>query len=157
MVLNRVACSRILFNWSRSAWVGWLFLWSLHSSTMHTARSLTVSPSMLCSGGVGCGIPACTEAGPPPWTESQTPVKILPCPNFVAGGNEDFRISNNAIWFMECMFFFSVLCCKVIFVLYVIMYKKLLEIEIEARWGLVTRQRGIYESQYCWSGILIKI
>ena len=22
----------------------------------------------------------------PPWTESQTPVKILPCPNFVAGG-----------------------------------------------------------------------
>ena len=50
---------------------------------------------------------------------------------------------------MECMFFFSVLCCKVIFVLYVIMYKKLLEIEIEARWGLVTGQRGIYESQYC--------
>ena len=24
---------------------------------------------------------------PPPWTESQTPVKILPCPNFVLGGN----------------------------------------------------------------------
>ena len=38
----------------------------LHSSRMHTARSLTVSPSMLCSGGgvpaPGGGIPACTEA-----------------------------------------------------------------------------------------------
>ena len=34
-----------------------------------------------------CGIPACTEADPTMWTESQTPVKILPCPNFVAGGN----------------------------------------------------------------------
>ena len=53
---------------------------------MRTARSLTVSPSMLCfggggvpgpggacsvgggvpgPGGVGCGIPACTEADPP--------------------------------------------------------------------------------------------
>ena len=52
----------------------------LHSSRMHTARSLTVSPSMLCSGGVpgpggdawsrgvsgqGGGIQACTEADPP--------------------------------------------------------------------------------------------
>ena len=90
----------------------------LHSSRMHTARSLTVSPSMLCSRGVpgpgevpawlggvwswggawsqgggaclvlGSGIPVCTEADPPLWTESQTPVKILPCSNFVAGGNE---------------------------------------------------------------------
>ena len=34
----------------------------------------------------GC-IPACTEANTPLWTESQTPVKTLPCPNFVAGGN----------------------------------------------------------------------
>ena len=34
------------------------------------------------------GIPACTEADPPPppWTESQTPVKTLPWPNFVAAG-----------------------------------------------------------------------
>ena len=52
----------------------------LHSSRMRTARSLTVSPSMLCSGGVpgpgggawsrgvsgqGGGIQACTEADPP--------------------------------------------------------------------------------------------
>ena len=62
----------------------------LHSSRMHTARVLTVSPSMLCDGGVsapggdwsrgpgsaggawswgawsqGGGIPACTEADPP--------------------------------------------------------------------------------------------
>ena len=39
----------------------------------------------VCSGG---GIPACTEADTPPlWTESQTPVKTLPWPNFVAAGN----------------------------------------------------------------------
>ena len=35
----------------------------------------------------GSGIPACTEADPPPWTESQTLVKTLPWPNFVAAGN----------------------------------------------------------------------
>ena len=36
-----------------------------------------------------CGIPACTEADTPLplWTESQTPVKTLPWPNFVAAGN----------------------------------------------------------------------
>ena len=28
------------------------------------------------------------EAPPPLLTESQTPVKIVPCPNFVAGGNK---------------------------------------------------------------------
>ena len=40
----------------------------------------------VCSGG---GVsPACTEADTPPlWTESQTPVKTLPWPNFVAAGN----------------------------------------------------------------------
>ena len=73
----------------------------LHSSRMRTARALIISPSMLCAGGVpglgvclvwsggvpglggawswggGGGIPPCTEADPPPpWTESQTPVKI---------------------------------------------------------------------------------
>ena len=45
----------------------------LHSSRMHTACSLTVSPSMLCSRGGGAylvpgaggGIPACTEVDPP--------------------------------------------------------------------------------------------
>ena len=37
--------------------------------------------------GGGGGIPACTEADPPLWTESQTPVKTLPWPNFVAAGN----------------------------------------------------------------------
>ena len=44
----------------------------------------------VCSGGVCSwgGIPACSEADPPLLTESQTPVKTLPCPNFVAGGNE---------------------------------------------------------------------
>ena len=45
----------------------------LHSSRMHATRLLAVSPSMRCSGGCllrgvcsGGGIPACTEAEPPP-------------------------------------------------------------------------------------------
>ena len=50
-------------------------------------------PGGACSqGGVcswGGGIPACTEADPPLWTESQTCVKTLPCPNFVTGGNKN--------------------------------------------------------------------
>ena len=50
----------------------------------------------VCSRGVsapgGCGIPACTAADSPPplWTESQTPVKTLPWPNFVAAGNNNW-------------------------------------------------------------------
>ena len=80
----------------------------LHSSRMRTARSLTVSPSMLCWGGVagpgGClvrgvawsgggGIPACTEADPPPpplWTEFLTHASeniILPQSSFAGGKN----------------------------------------------------------------------
>ena len=86
----------------------------MHSSRMRTGRSLTVCwrllPGGVWSGGVsapggvpspgvcawsggvpglgGSGIPACTEADPPtPWTESQTPVKTLPWPNFVVAGN----------------------------------------------------------------------
>ena len=38
----------------------------------------------------GGGIPACTEADTPLWTESQTPVKTLTWPNFVAAGNKVF-------------------------------------------------------------------
>ena len=57
--------------------------------------ALGVSALGVCSQGVsapgGCllpggGIPACTEADTPLWTESQTPVKTLPWPNFVAAG-----------------------------------------------------------------------
>ena len=33
----------------------------------------------------------------PPWTETQTPVKTLPCPNFVAGGKNKKRHSLLAI------------------------------------------------------------
>ena len=89
----------------------------MHSSRMRTGHSLTVCRSQLpggcllrggvsaprgvcsrgvsapggsalgvCSGG-GC-IPGCTEAETPLWTESQTPVKTLPWPNFVAAGNK---------------------------------------------------------------------
>ena len=77
-----------------------LFPTRLHSSRMRTARSLTVSPSMLCSWGVGglvrglawsCGggggawswgwYPSMHWGRPPAlWTEWQTGVKILPCP-----------------------------------------------------------------------------
>ena len=42
-------------------------------------------PQGACSGG-GC-IPASTEADTPPVNKSQTPVKTLPWPNFVAAGN----------------------------------------------------------------------
>ena len=35
----------------------------------------------------GGGIPACTEANPPLWTEWQTGLKTLPCRNFVVNGN----------------------------------------------------------------------
>ena len=34
-------------------------------------------------------IPACTEADTPPPVDRQTPVKILPWPNFVAAGNNE--------------------------------------------------------------------
>ena len=44
-----------------------------------------------------CGIPACTEADPPLWTESHTSVKTQPCPNFVAGGNKTSSVPFN-IW-----------------------------------------------------------
>ena len=67
---------------------------------MHTARLLTVSPSMHCARGCvagvyqvpGGGIPACTEAEPPPppWTEFLTHATeniTLPQTSF-AGGNK---------------------------------------------------------------------
>ena len=59
---------------------------------MRTGRSLTVLCRNLLPG--GCGIPACTEADTPLRTESQTPVKTLPWPNFVAAGN-NIIIDNN--------------------------------------------------------------
>ena len=42
----------------------------------------------------GAGIPACTEADPPLWTESQTPIKTLPWPNFVAAGKNQYSSSS---------------------------------------------------------------
>ena len=80
----------------------------MHSSRMRTGRSLTVCWCLL-PGGVclvwggcawswgGSGIPACTEADPPPWTESQTPVETLPWPNFVAAGNYNFTPTTHQI------------------------------------------------------------
>ena len=78
-----------------------------HSCSMRTARLLTISRSIPCILGrgdlpnkppryrlsrpLGCRPPghvtcdACWEANPPPWTEWQMLVKILPCPNFVCG------------------------------------------------------------------------
>ena len=48
------------------------------------------------SGRGGCDIPACTEAEPPLLTESQTPVKTLPWPNFVAASNKKaFQLNAN--------------------------------------------------------------
>ena len=69
---------------------------------MRTARSLTVSPNMLCSRGGGgllplrCllqgGIPACTEVDPPLWTEFLTHAYeniTLPQTSFAGGKNKD--------------------------------------------------------------------
>ena len=80
----------------------------MHSSRMRTCRSLTISWSLLpgrggsqvpggesaprgvspprgvCSGGV---VSQHALRQTPPLTESQTPVKTLPWPNFVAAGN----------------------------------------------------------------------
>ena len=82
----------------------------MHSSGMRTGRSLTVCWRLLPGGGVrgvlgpgGCLLREgwCAWSGgglasqhalrqtPPLWTESQTPVKTLPWPNFVAAGNEE--------------------------------------------------------------------
>ena len=57
----------------------------MHSSRMRTARLLPVSPSMQCSR-------ECTCPGTPPPCEQiswHTLLKILPCPNFLAGGKND--------------------------------------------------------------------
>ena len=76
----------------------------MHSSRMRTGRSLTVLCQKLLSAGGSAprgvcfqggsapregGIPACTEADPLLWTESQMPVKTLPWPNFVVAGNDN--------------------------------------------------------------------
>ena len=70
---------------------------------MRTARALTVSPVCSAPGGGAWsregawswGVPGprggsqhALRQTPPLWTESQTPVKTLLCPNFVAGGND---------------------------------------------------------------------
>ena len=45
---------------------------------------------------------------PPSLTESQTPVKTLPCPNFVAGGNNKkiptHLIDNEYVWYFSSKF-----------------------------------------------------
>ena len=41
---------------------------TMHSSRMYTARSLTVSPSMLCSGGGVPGLGGCLVQGMPAWS-----------------------------------------------------------------------------------------
>ena len=88
------------------------FLTRMHSSRMRTGHSLTVSWSLLPGG--GCMLPGGVSSGggvysrgvsapvgpalgvvvsqhalrqTPLWTESQTPVKTLPWPNFVAAGS----------------------------------------------------------------------
>ena len=75
----------------------------------------------VCSGGVcsrggggWCGIPACTEADTPPLlTESQTPVKTLPWPNFVAAGKngkvKDREFCQAGKWNHVSIFYFNCL------------------------------------------------
>ena len=74
----------------------------MHSSRMRTGRSLTICWKLLSGGGGVCSrgglfpgeyIPACTEADTPPPVDRQTPVKILPWPNFVAAGKKSSNAS----------------------------------------------------------------
>ena len=58
------------------------------------------APRGVWSGGY---IPACTEADPPP-VDRQTPVKILPWPNFVAAGNYGSPLNEDRIY---CDFIFA--------------------------------------------------
>ena len=101
----------------------------MHSSRMRTGRSLTICWRLLPGG--GCllpgglvpwglsgprgvwfwgasapgGIPACTEADTVPtlWTESQTPVKTLPWPNFVAASNNFDKIFQLKVFTKRCI------------------------------------------------------
>ena len=49
--------------------------------------SLVPGGSAQSGGGLGLASHHALRQTPPPWTESQTPVKTLPWPNFVAAGN----------------------------------------------------------------------
>ena len=61
----------------------------MHSSRMRTARSSSHPGGAVGVGGSPPGTPPPRSRPPSPLlTESQTPVKILLCPNFVAGGKQ---------------------------------------------------------------------
>ena len=75
----------------------WVVITRMHSSRMRTARSLTIG-GCTCLGGVpaqestclgGCTCQGGTCPGTPPCGQNSwhTLLKILPCPNFVAGSN----------------------------------------------------------------------
>ena len=64
----------------------------MHSSKMRTARSLTVSRSICREACVLC-TPLRHTRPPCEQNDWQTPVKILPCRNFVEGGNNRLQIS----------------------------------------------------------------
>ena len=90
------------YHWKKHQLISHIIIIRLHSSRMHTARLLTVSPSMHCAGGSarggscmvpggllhggvpglgGGGILACTEAHSPCGQNCwHTLLKILPCP-----------------------------------------------------------------------------
>ena len=51
--------------------------------------------------------PSPTDQAPPMWTESQTSVKTLPCPNFVAGGKNPY----DQISMINDLFLCADFCC----------------------------------------------
>ena len=62
----------------------------LRGGLLHEGVSV---PRGVCSGGClfwGCLFQGGSAGDTPPWTESQTPVKTLPWPNFVAAGKNQF-------------------------------------------------------------------
>ena len=78
---------------------GRCLLWGLCSGVVSAPGGVS-APRGICSQGVCAPGGVCSQGGllqgvsqhvlrqtpPPPWTESQTPVKTLPWPNFVAAG-----------------------------------------------------------------------
>ena len=90
-----------------------IYLTRIHSSRMRTARNSSrpggSAPAPLGADPPGADTPP-QSRHPPLLTESQTPVKILPCPSFVAGGkNKAFGLLKPSIFSNYKVMLF--LCC----------------------------------------------
>ena len=85
-------CSRgVVCSWGGVCSMGCLLPGGVCSWGVSTPWGGVYSQGVSALGGVcsrGCGIPPCTVADTPLWTEWQTGVKILSWPQFIAAGNK---------------------------------------------------------------------